>query len=60
MKPHEFRELVNELRDTAIKYRDHQQLREQIVHVLWAHEVFPDVLPNQRQGPKPEAKPCGE
>ena len=55
MKQHEFRELVNELRDTAIKYRDHQQLRERIVHVLWAHEVFPDALPHQR--PIQEAKP---
>ena len=54
MKQHEFRELVNELRDTAIKYHDHQQLREQIAHVLWAHEVFPDALPHQR--PIPEAK----
>ena len=48
MKQHEFRELVNELRDTAIKYRDHQQLRERIAHVLWAHEVVPDALPHQR------------
>ena len=45
MKPHEFRELVNELRDTAVKYHDHQSLRERIVHVLWSHEVFPDAQP---------------
>lgn len=48
MKPHEFRELVNELRDTAMKYHDRQELREQLVHVLWAHEVFPDALPHQQ------------
>ena len=36
MKQHEFRELVNELRDTAIKYHAHQDLRERIVHVLRA------------------------
>lgn len=48
MKPNEFRELVNELRDTAIKYRDQQQLRERIVDVLLAHEVVPDALPHQR------------
>ena len=55
MKQHEFRELVNELRDTAIKYHASQELRERIVHVLWAYEVFPDALPHQRQAP--EAKP---
>ena len=55
MKPHEFRELVNELRDTAIKYHAHQELRERIVHVLWAHEVFPGALPHQR--PIQETKP---
>ena len=42
MKQHEFRELVNELRDTAIKYHASQELRERIVHVLWAYEVFPE------------------
>ena len=47
MKPHEFRELVNELRDTAVKYHDHQSLRERIAHVLRAHEVFPDAQPTQ-------------
>ena len=51
MKQHEFRELVNELRDTAIKYHASQELRERIVHVLWAYEVFPDALPHQRQAP---------
>lgn len=48
MKPHEFRELVNELRDTAIKYHASHELRERIVHGLWAHEVVPDALPHQR------------
>ena len=55
MKQHEFRELVNELRDTAIKYHANQELRERIVHVLWAYEVLPDALPHQRQAP--EARP---
>ena len=55
MKQHEFRELVNELRDTAIKYYACQELRERIVHELWAYEVFPDDLPHQRQAP--EVKP---
>lgn len=55
MKPDEFRELVNELRDTAVKYHDHQSLRERIVHVLWAHGVFPDALPHQQV--EPETKP---
>ena len=55
MTQHGFRELVNELRDTAIKYHASQELRERIVHVLWAYEVFPDALPHQRQAP--EAKP---
>ena len=52
MRPHEFRELVNELRDAAVKYHDHQSLRERIVHVLWAHGVFPDALPHQQVVPE--------
>ena len=48
IKPHEFSELVNELRDIAIKYHASHELRERIVHVLWAHEVFPEALPHQR------------
>ena len=36
MKEHEIRELVNQLRDVSIKYRDTQQLREQIARVIRA------------------------
>ncbi|MCT4710311.1 hypothetical protein MUA04_08930 [Enterobacteriaceae bacterium H11S18] len=35
-KEHELRELVNELRDIAVKYRDTQQLREHIAKALRA------------------------
>lgn len=52
MKPNEFRELVNELRDTAVKYHYCHSLRERIVHVLWAHEVFPGALPHQQVEPE--------
>lgn len=45
MKPHEFRELVNKLRDVAIKYHSSQSLREEIVDALWAHKVLPDAQP---------------
>lgn len=34
LKDHQIAELVNTLRDIAIKYHDTQQLREQIAHVL--------------------------
>lgn len=34
LKPHLFAELANELRSTAVKYKDTQQLRAQIVAVL--------------------------
>lgn len=34
MKDHEKRELVNELRDVAVKYAGTQQLREHIAHVV--------------------------
>lgn len=34
LKPHEFRELVNDLRDTAVKYAGAQSLREGIAHTL--------------------------
>ena len=30
-------------------------MRERIVHVLWAYEVFPEALPHQQA--EPEAKP---
>lgn len=36
MKDHEFRELVNQLRDIAVEYRDTQQLRERIAHTVRA------------------------
>ena len=35
-KEHELRELVNDLRDVAVKYRDTQQLREHIAKALRA------------------------
>lgn len=34
MKDHEFRELVNALRDVAVAYHDHESLRERIRRVL--------------------------
>ena len=34
MKPHIFREMINELRDTAVKYHDHQSLRERLSGVV--------------------------
>ena len=34
MKDHEIRELVNQLRDIAVEYRDTQQLRERIAHIV--------------------------
>lgn len=34
VKAHVFRELVNSLRDTAVKYKDTQQLREQLARTL--------------------------
>ena len=36
MKDHEIRELVNQLRDIAVEYRDTQQLRERIAHIVRA------------------------
>lgn len=38
IKPHQITKLVNELRDIAVKYHDHQSLRERLagpVHDLW-------------------------
>lgn len=34
VKEHVFRELVNNLRDTAVKYKNTQQLREQLARTL--------------------------
>lgn len=47
LKPHIYRELVNQLRDTAIKYFGTQQLREQISRTLQlaltpAHDAKPN------------------
>ena len=39
MKDHEIRELVNQLRDVAIKYHGAGQLREQIARVVRAHAL---------------------
>lgn len=43
LKPHIYRELVNNLRDTAVKYAGSQQLREQLSRTLQqtlvGHEV---------------------
>ena len=41
MKPHLYRELVNELRDVAKEYAHTQQLRERIAHTLGRY-VTPD------------------
>lgn len=42
MKPHEFRELVNELRDNALKFHNYQSLRELIIGVLNDNGIYPD------------------
>lgn len=34
MKPHQVREMVNELRDVAVIYSDTDQLRDRISHVV--------------------------
>lgn len=34
MKDHEFREMVNALRDVALQYHNHESLRERIRHAL--------------------------
>ena len=34
MKPHQVREMVNELRDVAVVYSDTHQLRDRIAHVV--------------------------
>lgn len=46
MKDHEFRELVNQLRDIAVEYRDTQQLRERIAHAVSA-VMKPGTLTNE-------------
>lgn len=42
MKPHQFRELVNELRDNALKFHSYQSLRELIIGVLNDNGIYPD------------------
>lgn len=47
VKQNEFRELVNELRNIAAEYHDHESLRDRIAHCLAArlgHPV-PDIVP---------------
>jgi hypothetical protein len=34
MKEHVFREMVNAARDVALKYHDHQSLRDRVAHTL--------------------------
>lgn len=46
MKNHEIRELVNQLRDIAVEYRDTQQLREHIAHAVSA-AIKPGTLTNK-------------
>ena len=45
LPPHIYRELVNRLRDTAVKYQGCQQLREQLSRTL--QEVIQPVAPQQ-------------
>lgn len=37
MKDHEIRELVNQLRDTAVQFHATQQLRERIAYLVVPH-----------------------
>lgn len=52
MKDHEIRELVNQLRDVAIKYHGAGQLREQIARVVRAHmlQAEPDKAASKLPG----------
>lgn len=47
MKDHEIRELVNQLRDVAIKYHGADQLREQIARVVRVHMLQAGTLTNE-------------
>ena len=49
LPPHIFRELVNRLRDTAVKYQGCQQLREQLSRTL--QEVIQPAAPQQEVRP---------
>jgi hypothetical protein len=41
MKPHQVREMVNELRDVAVIYSDTHQLRDRIAHVVHKYLAEP-------------------
>ena len=41
MKPHQVREMVNELRDVAVIYSDTHQLRDRISHVVHKYLAVP-------------------
>ncbi|MEZ7001808.1 DUF551 domain-containing protein [Klebsiella variicola] len=47
MKDHEIRELVNQLRDVAIKYHGAGQLREKILRVVRAHMLQAGTITNK-------------
>lgn len=51
MKDHEIRELVNQLRDVAIKYHGAGQLRDQIARVVRAHMLQAGTLTNEGYQP---------
>lgn len=42
LKDHEVRELVNDLRDCAIKFHNHQSLRERIANILIPKLIYDD------------------
>lgn len=48
LPPHIYRELVNQLRDTAVKYQGCQQLREQLSETL--STVITPAAPEQKEG----------
>ncbi|MFY7121698.1 hypothetical protein ACOTZF_24475 [Enterobacter cloacae complex sp. SHL021] len=52
LPPHVYRELVNSLRDTAVKYQGCQQLREQLSRTL--QEVIQPTAPQQEETEKPK------
>ncbi|HGA3353868.1 TPA: hypothetical protein ACIR6N_002243 [Enterobacter hormaechei] len=52
LPPHIYRELVNRLRDTAVKYQGCQQLREQLSRTL--QEVIQPAAPQQEETAKPK------
>lgn len=48
LPPHIYRELINQLRDTAVKYQGCQQLREQLSETL--STVITPAAPEQKEG----------